>query len=270
MINNKKSKNADRVQVISGVHNPRIKRLEKLGSKKYRQEYGQYMVENLTIIVDALKAGYDFEALYFTEDFAAKQAKKLSYLQNRSVARNFYLIGPKLNKAYSGLDTPSGITAVYNIKEKQPDNSSVIYLNGINDPGNLGTILRSALAFDFVNLVLDKNCVDVYNPKVVNAAKDAIFKLNIIEDRSGEWIRNCRLPIYTTSSHVGIGLSEFTPEKLFCLVMGSESHGVSPGLSELSKASIKIEISARIESLNVATATAILLYELKRKTIDQN
>jgi TrmH family RNA methyltransferase len=262
--------NCEIFKKISSAENAWIKLLKKLDSKKYRQEYGQFMTENLVIISAAMKDGYDFEALFISEEFAFKHEEQLLFLLGSTKSSNLFLIDPRLCKNYSGLDTPSGIAAIYKIQEKALDNNSVVYLNAINDPGNLGSIMRSALAFGFLNLVLDENCVDVYNPKVVNAAKDAIFKLNIYEDKTGDWLNKCGLPIYTSSSHVGTNLSEFKPDELFCLVLGSESHGVSPEIIKLSKQSIKIEMSDKIESLNVGTAAAIIFYEFKRKAINQD
>jgi len=252
-------------QKISSPQNAQMKLLEKLNLKKYRQELGQFMVENFTIIVDALESGRDFAALFITEEFAAKHQEKLLSLQKKSKSQNFYLIDQKLNKNYSSLDTPSGVTAVYNIKPEKMDKTSVVYLNGVSDPGNLGSIMRSALAFGFNNIMLDENCVDIYNPKVISAAKDAIFKLNIAEDKTGAWLKKCSLPIYATSSHLGEDLTLVKPAKNFCLILGSESHGVSREILTSAAKSIKIEISSQIESLNVATAAAILFYELKRK-----
>lgn len=251
-------------QKITSSQNNQIKLLEKLNLKKYRQELKQFMVENLVIISDALKAGHDFKALFITEEFASKHQEQLEYLENNTQAQNFYLIDQKLNKRYSNLDTPSGITAIYNMLEHELDKTSVIYLNGISDPGNLGTIMRSALTFDFINLVVDANCVDIYNPKVIGAAKDAIFKLNIIEDR-GDWLNHNKLPLYIADSHLGLDLAEFKPAKTFCLVLGSESHGINLEIMKLADKSLKIKGSSKIESLNVATAAAIFLYELGRK-----
>ena len=252
-------------QKINSQGNKQIKMLEKLKVKKYRDEFGKFMVENLAIIFDALQDGYDFESLFVTDDFINKHQEKISFLKNNSRAKNFYLIDSNLNKQYSDLDTPSGITAVYKISNNKLNNSSVIYLNGISDPGNLGTIMRSALAFGFVNLVLDKTCVDIYNSKVISAAKDSFFKLNIVEDKNENWLRENNLPLYATSSHAGVDLAKFKPAKIFCLVLGSESHGISEKIMALAVKKIKIEISSDIESLNVATAAAILLYELKNK-----
>lgn len=250
---------------ITSPQNNQIKLLGKLNSKKYRQEEKKFMVENLATIMDALKDGHDFEALFVTEEFANKNKERLEYLEKNSKAKNFYLLDARTNKYYSDLNTPSGITAVYKIKEKKFNKSSVIYLNGINDPGNLGTIMRSALAFDFANLVLGQNCVDVYNPKVISAAKDSIFKLNIIEDNNGDWLKNNKLPVYAADSHAGVEISEFKPAKTFCLILGSESHGINPEIMKLATKNLKIKISPKIESLNVATAAAILFYRLKQK-----
>jgi|GEM_PF-185472 len=254
----------ENLKKIDSLQNNQIKLLKKLNLKKYREESGQFLVENLTIIYDALKDGYDFEALFVTPEFIRKNEEKLNYLLNNSRALNFYLVDEKINKFYSSLDTPSGISAVYKINYKPLDKSSVIYLNGVSDPGNLGTIMRSALAFNFNNLVLDENCVDIYNPKVITAAKDAIFKLNFFETKNREWLKKNKLPVYITSSHSGSDLDKFKPAKDFCLVLGGESHGVDIEIVKIAKQSLKIEMSSKIESLNVATAAAILLYELRK------
>jgi len=124
--------------------------------------------------------------------------------------------------------------------------------------------MRNALAFGFENLVLSKDCADLYAAKTISAAKDAIFKLNILEDRDGVWLENCEFPVYATSSHEGVSLGEFQPSKKFCLVLGSESQGVSPEILARSDRNICIAISNKIESLNVAAAAAILFYELKK------
>ncbi len=252
-------------QEITSLGNPKIKFLEKLNLKKHRQKNNQFIVENLVIILDGLKSGYIFDSLFITQDFVKKHKEEIKYLEKIAFDKGFYLITPKINKYYSKLDLPSGITAVYKIKESQLNNSSIIYLNSINDPGNMGTIMRTALAFGFFNLVLDKNCVDIYNHKVINAAKDAIFKLNIYQDEKGDWFKKNKLPIYVTTSHKGENLSQIKPADKFCLVLGNESHGVDEEILKKANKSIKIEIE-NIESINVALATAILLYVLKNNS----
>lgn len=251
---------------ITSPQNGGIKLLKKLSLKKHRNETGKFFVENLAIIYDGLQSGCDFESLFTTEDFIKKHKEKFQYLQKNSKSDKFYLIDEKLNKHFSELETPSGITAIYKIKASPlaPD-KPVIYLNGVSDPGNLGTIMRTCLAFDFINLIIDENCADIYNPKTINAAKDSIFKLNIFKDKDNNWLQKNKniFSIYAASSHNGILLDKFKPPKLFCIVLGNESHGISKEIMKLAKENIKIEISKNIESLNVASAAAILLYKFR-------
>jgi TrmH family RNA methyltransferase len=255
-----------KVKKISSRQNNKIKLLRKLSSKKYRRQTNKFTVENLAIIYDALKSGHDFRELFVTQDFIDRHKEKFEYLQKTSKSDECYLIDESLNNYYSQLDTPSGITALYDIKYSSLDEKkSVIYLNGVKDPGNIGTIMRSALAFDVPNVVLDSTCVDIYNFKAISAAKDSIFKLNITEDESGAWLKEIKadMPIYAANSNGGVSLSEVKAKKRFCLVLGSESHGVSEDIKKLADKNIRIEISKQIESLNVSSAAAILLYGLK-------
>lgn len=253
-------------QIISSVQNSQIKLLKKLGDKKYRQKLGLFCIENLVIIADALKGGYDFEALFFTADLANKNKEAFGYIMEHSGSRNFYLIDEKINKHYSDLDTPSGITAIYKVRENVLDDGRVVYLNGVRDPGNLGAIMRNALAFGFINLVLDKDCVDIYNPKVLTATKDAIFKLNILRNKDINWLKDeivkKNIALYSADVHNGQDVAGFKPAHKFCLVLGSESHGIDQEILKISSDNLKIVISEKIESLNVASAGAILFYQL--------
>ena len=251
---------------ISSRENEKIKELIKLSSKKYRYKLNKYKIENLAIIFDALKSGHVFEALFVTENFIQNYQEKMDYFQKNAEKSQLFVISGDLNKACSELETPSGIIAVYGMEEfGWKDAAPVIYLNGINDPGNLGTILRTALAFDFKNIILDEKCADIYNAKTLNAAKDAIFKLNIREDNGFEWLRENKgaVHIYAADSNGGEPLAEFKAEKPFVLVLGSESHGIDSNILEIAEERVKIEISEEMESLNVAVAGAIIMYGLR-------
>ena len=250
---------------ITSQNNCQIKLLRKLAQKKYRRQNSKFTVENLAIIYDALNSGFDFTALFLTQDFIDKNKEKCEYIQNKTKLIGYYLIDEALNSSYSQLDTPSGITAVYDkIPSVFNDSKSVVYLNGIKDPGNIGTIMRTALAFDVLNIVLSPTCVDIYNFKAISAARDSVFKLNIIEDHDGNWLngKKGKIPILVADSNNGVSLSEVKRGGSFCLVLGSESHGVGEDMVKIADKSIKIEISNSIESLNVSSAAAILLHGL--------
>lgn len=252
------------IEIIS-KDNAKIKTLKQLGQKKYRDESGKFLVENAVIIRDAAKAGVVFGALFVTKDFLEKNKGIFDFIIDKSGISEYHLIDEKINKFFSSLDTAPGIAAVCSKPENKIDyTKSVIYLNAINDPGNLGTILRSALAFGLKNIVIDERSADVYNPKTISAAKDAIFKLNIEFDQNLKILKDINkvMPVFTTRLEKSRGLDILKKQKLFCIVLGSESHGVDEAIQKMSDDFIRIPISDEIESLNVAASAAIIFYEI--------
>lgn len=250
---------------ITSKDNAKIKILKQLGQKKYRDESGKFLVENAVIIQDALKAGIIFDAIFATKDFIEKNKEKFDFIIEKSGANEYYLIDEKINKSFSALDTAPGIAAVYSKLERKIDYTKpVIYLNAINDPGNLGTILRSALAFGLKNIVIDERSADVYNSKTINAAKDAIFKLNIEFDKNLKILKEIKrkMPVFSTRLEKSEGLEILKKEKLFCVVLGSESHGVDKAIGDMSDKFIRILMGGEIESLNVAASAAIVFWEI--------
>ena len=122
--------------------------------------------------------------------------------------------------------------------------------------------MRSALAFDIRNIMVDEFCADLYNFKTINAAKDAIFKLNIIADRERKELTNLKkkMPIFATALATGEGLDRLKKEKVFCLVLGEEAHGLADEIMKMADGAIKIKMSGKIESINVASASAIIFH----------
>lgn len=250
-------------KLIESQENSRVKKARQLTLKKYRQESGRFAVENLKIIKDGLVAGFRFESVFLTQEFKDKYPEEVKFLKKQAGDAEFFLIPRKINKHISQLDSPSGVLAIYKILEnKLEEESPVIYLNALNNPGNLGAVLRICLAFNFKNVVLDKNCADLYNGKTVNAAKDSVFKLNIYKDSPGDWLDHNKLPLYVSLPGRGENLEKIKPEKNFCLVLGSESRGVDEKIIKKAKKKINIKISGDIESLGVVSASAIILYKL--------
>lgn len=250
---------------ITSKDNAKIKILKQLSQKKYRDESGKFLVENAVIIRDAAKAGIVFDAIFATKDFINKDKEKFDFIIEKSNTSEYCLIDEKINKSFSSMDTAPGIATVYSKLERKIDyNSPIIYLNAINDPGNLGTILRSALAFGLKNIVIDERSADVYNPKTINAAKDAIFKLNIEFDKNLKILKEIKekVPVFSTRLEKSEGLEILKKQKLFCAVLGSESHGVDKTIQEISDSFIRIPMSSEIESLNVAASAAIVFYEI--------
>jgi TrmH family RNA methyltransferase len=251
---------------IRSIENQKIKYLKKLTQKKYRKEYSSFLVENFLIIRDAFFSGIEMEAIFVTDYFL--KHNKFRESKEKIPEAKIFIIDEKINNFVSDLSTSSGIIAEYKIKESKLDKKKpIIYLNGISDPGNLGTIFRTSLAFGFENIVCDEKCADVYNQKTIAAAKDAIFKLNIVKDSGFSLLKENseKLPIFIADANEGKNLNNFSFSKKYFLVFGNESHGIDPVIEGLSTDSLKIDISQKIESLNVSNALAIFLYEIKRK-----
>ena len=252
------------IQTIASKDNEKVKFLRKLNQKKYREEFDKFIVENLTILYDAVDSGYKPEAVFVTPEFIEKNLEKFNHILDNSNLKEYSLIDEKINKSFSNLDTAPGICAVFSkLKSNLNLNSTIIYLNNINDPGNLGTILRSALAFNLKNIVIDENSVDVFNHKTIQSARDSIFKLNISFDKNLEILNKIKLkmPICSTRLEGGEEIDSIKEEK-FCLILGNETHGVSKEIQDLSDKFIKIQISSEIESLNVASSAAILFSQM--------
>ncbi len=251
------------VKKITSKDNEKIKLLRKLNQKKYRNKEGKFLVENLKIIYDGIQADFYPESLFVTRDFLDKNKKQLKIILEKAGLDSLYLINSLINKSFSALDTAPGVCAIYKKQKKKINfNNPVIYLNGINDPGNLGTILRSASAFGFKNIVLDEKCADLHSSKVVNSAKDSLIKLSIEQDNDFKLLKKIKkeMKIFSTRLKGGKSLGELNKKNVFCLVLGSESHGISKEVEKMSDDFIKIEMSGEIESLNVAISAGIIFY----------
>ena len=173
-------------------------------------------------------------------------------------------------KAISSLDTPNRIMGVC----KKKENSDLLgkrylLLDGVQDPGNLGTIVRSAVAFNIDTIVLSNDTVDLYNPKVLRSTQGMIFHTNIIEcDLVSviDELHNMGITVYGTDVNNGIDARELSSldKTSFALVMGNEGNGVRREVKELCDKNLYINMNENVESLNVGVATSILLYELGR------
>jgi len=248
------------MNIIKSRENEKIKLLKKLSQKKYRDRLGLFCVENYKIIIDAYAFGYVPIMLFIKEEMEINNDLKQKVDQ-------VFLIDSKINEAFSELDTPPGICAVYEEKKHEINmNKSILYLNGVSDPGNMGTIMRTALAFGVENVVGDEKCADIYNSKTIQAAKDSVFKLNFVKDKNLSLLKTIKknMKIFSTRMRDAKDVKSIGRPETFCLVLGSEAHGVNSEVENLSDEFIKIDIDKKMESLNVAVAGGIILHALSK------
>lgn len=250
---------------IESKENKKIKDLNKLKLKKYRAERGEFVVENWKIIKDTAMSGIYPKEIFVTKNFLENNTTELEKFSDKE--HDLFVLSEKINiNNFSSLDSPQGIWAVYPDQIKEIDfKKDIAYLNGINDPGNLGTILRSALAFGIENIVLDETCVDLYNLKTIQSAKDSIFKLNIVFDKDRKITGEIKekMEIISTNVEKGTDVSEISRTgKNVCVILGNESQGVSKELNAMADKFINIKTTSKIESLNVAISAGIIFHEI--------
>lgn len=234
-----------------------IKFITSLQQKKYRLIHGLFLAEGVKIIKDFLASGAKLNALFTTE----------------SVQDNFEeatLISEKELKKISNLKTPNGALAIFEIPEfvEKPNDGLVLVLDAVRDPGNLGTIIRLADWFGLKKIVCSPDTVDCYNEKVVQATMGSLARVEVQYFPLITFLKNAELPIYAAVLKGKNVYKQTLPEKGI-LVMGNESNGISREVLKFVTNPITIpsfSIGKTAESLNVSTATAILLSEFKRTT----
>lgn len=242
--------------IITSLDNDNVKKWKKLCKKKYRDEFGIYLVEGEHLVEEAYKSGVlDKVIVLDGEDYSYNNIIYVSY---------------EVMKAISSLDTPNKIMGVCKKKESSELlGKRYLLLDGVQDPGNLGTIVRSAVAFNIDTIVLSDDTVDLYNPKVLRSTQGMIFHTNIIERDLVSVIdelHNMGITVYGTDVNNGIDARELSSldKTSFALVMGNEGNGVRREVKELCDKNLYINMNENVESLNVGVATSILLYELGR------
>lgn len=233
--------------------NKKIKDIKKLQTKKYRDLTNQYIVEGEHLINEAYKCGY-------LDEIFIEEGKTF----NINVPINY--VSKEILKYLSNLETPT-IIGICHKKQEQPIGDKVVILEDIQDPGNLGTIIRSSVAFNIDTIILSKNSVDLYNDKVIRATQGMIFKINIITRDAIEIVKELKsknYTIYGTKVDGGKELKTIEKNRLFAIIMGNEGKGISNEISNLCDTYLYIKMNNECESLNVGIATSIILYELDR------
>ena len=237
------------IQRIVSKDNSKVKHAFSLHQNKYRNEYQEFLVEG----IKAIELGL--------EKHLIKEVFTLKELYDFPSEIPQYIVSEDILKKISSTQNPEGIIAVAKGPNyKNEGFKKVVYLDQINDPGNLGTIIRTALAFSYDAVILSPNTVSPYNEKAVAASKGAIFKIPVFFDELKTYFENQKI-IVTTLDEDSISLKSIKKEDKFIIVLGNEANGVSPKIIEKAHIKIKIDMD-NIDSLNVAIAGGIVLYTL--------
>ncbi|ADL42641.1 tRNA/rRNA methyltransferase (SpoU) [Caldicellulosiruptor obsidiansis OB47] len=266
-----------KVEFISSRENECIKRVKKLNDKKYREEFRSFIIEGLKLVKEAIN--YQIECINLV--IFSQQAKdryqefywECKRLLEDGKIKRVIEVPDKLFEYIATTSTPQGILAECNFVDKDinfiKNLKRVVVADKLQDPGNLGTLIRCADAFGFDAVVTTKGTVDIYNPKTIRATMGSLFHLQIMrEAEEGKLIKILKdnsFAVYVATPYGDIEISKVVPDKKFCVVIGNESEGVSDSFAKVAARKIKIPMAGKAESLNAAVAASIVLYELRKR-----
>lgn len=259
------------MQVITSKENEIIKNIKKLKEKKYRDENNQFIVEGIKMVQEAILENAKIVKIVICEDCLDDGSIKQELLYEIAKHDCIY-VSKKVFQTITEVTNPQGILAVVE-KENREDSISydediIVVLDGIQDPGNLGTILRTLDSINLKQIILSEKTADAYNPKVVRSTMGAIYRVNIIKSKNIlETLKNMKkhkYEIVVTSLQTDKTIYDIDYKKKV-IIIGNEANGVSKEVIDLANEKVKIPMLGKTESLNAAVATGIILYEYVRR-----
>ncbi|MGG1661860.1 TrmH family RNA methyltransferase [Brevibacillus sp. NRS-1366] len=270
-------------EVITSIQNPLVKRLNQLLDRKGREEQGRFLVEGAHLVEEALKSGAEVMTILYDNDRDMDPACRRAMANHPGdvhvVAASAAVLG-KLSETKSPQGIVAEVTKIatdwadwVDKKMSADEDLLLLFLDEIQDPGNLGTILRTAEAASVDGVVLGKGSVDVYNGKVVRATMGALFRLPVftgaLPETAAQWRRNGGRLLVSSLQKDSIAYDEADYTKRTAIVIGNEGRGVCEDLMRQADQYVHIPIYGQAESLNAAVAAGIFVYEAQRKRKDQ-
>lgn len=265
---------------ITSRANKYYKHIKSLGTRSYREKNKQFIIEGIRLLEDAIQSGAELQALVFSSSFMQNNENKslLDFIDSnvgKDVKR--YQMDDKMFKEISHTETPQGILAVVTMKRltledvKAKNTPFYIFCDAVQDPGNMGTIIRTADAAGVDAVILSKGCVDIYNPKTVRSTMGSLFHVPAVKiENSTDTLHMLKKKgLSVVSGHLSAAKQHFevNMKKGVVLVVGNEANGVSDEVLKMSDEKVVIPIMGQAESLNAGIASGILMYEVVRQRI---
>ena len=252
--------------VITSTKNPLAKQFRKLHQAKERHRQGYFLLEGTHLLQEACAVGYPLKQLAITEAWCRTHGNLLTQLQQ--IAADIRLVSPDVLGSMCTTVSPDGAVAIAQRVVPQALSDSVslgVALERLQDPGNLGTVIRTAAAAGCDRIWLTENSVDLDHPKVLRATAGQWFRLPMRTVASLESLSSLDVQLVATTPTASLDYWELDLQPPTVFLMGNEGAGLSAQAMDLATHQVKIPLAADVESLNVAIATAILLYEARRQ-----
>lgn len=241
--------------MIESINNEKIKKYNKLLQKKYRDETNMYLVSTEHLVLEAQKRNLIIEIFLLENE--------------KNIYGNVTYVKENVMRKLSNLNTIPRVVAV--VKKEQSKNifGNIVMLDGLQDPGNLGTIIRSAVAFNIDTIILGDNTVDLYNEKVLRASEGMIFNINIVKKNLIDSIMELKVKGYKiigTKVNNGIDIKNIDVDK-YAFIIGNEGKGISEDILNICDKYVYIPMNNKCESLNASIASSIIMYEINKKSM---
>lgn len=241
--------------VIESLENEKVKLWKKLRQTKYINVHNKFIVEGFHLVEEAYKAGRLLEVIILDGSII-----------DMNVPINY--VSEKVLKSISTLDSVPPIMGVCECKSSNEYGNRIVILDDVQDPGNIGTIIRNCVAFNIDTVILSKNSVSPYNDKLVRATQGNMFHINIVKEDLYDLIpilKDKGIKVYSTCLEEAREMKTIEFSDKFAIVFGNEGSGVSDTVKNLSDERVRINMNKSCESLNVAVSSGIILYNLMRE-----
>ncbi|MBZ5674617.1 MAG: RNA methyltransferase [Acidobacteriia bacterium] len=263
---------ADRLRLVTGRHNQRLKELRLAFRRAELTPQGECAIEGVKLIEEALRSGQHLQSVFFSESARPLAEKLLPQINARTET---VVLPNALFNSIVPSEAPQGVAALLKLPVFSPEqlldrsnNGPLVVAAGLQDPGNLGTILRSAEAFGAAGIFLTEGTVSPYNAKVLRGSAGSIFRLPLVRIPSAELVPLLRargVRLLATSSHQGTPLPQVSWTLPLAIFIGNEGAGLPHEIMHQMDETIVIPQTAKVESLNAGVAASIVLYEIARE-----
>ena len=267
------------METLTSSHNPKIKQLLRLRERRERDRLHYFLIEGYRELLRAVDGDIDIDQLFISPEHFLGSNEKTLIEKLVSRGTELFSVSPSLFSKISYRDRPDGLIGVAKQQKRSLKDitlSSQPFLmiaEAIEKPGNLGTILRSSDAVGVDAFIVCDRCTDVYNPNVVRSSVGTLFTVPVVEAESEEtihWLKEKKIQIVATTPHASQEYTDVDLTGPVAIVVGTEQLGLSEKWLKTSDISLRIPMKGKADSLNVATASTLLLYEVLRQRSHQN
>ncbi len=262
--------------LITAKDNEKIKLFQKLNtSKKARNEHDMFTIEGLRIIVDAINENLELYCVFVSESAVEKYSEALNLIEDKHLGSKLFFISDELSLKLSDTINPQGIYAICKKLDKKINadkilvNGKYIILNNLQDPGNIGTIIRTADSVGINGIFLTDDCCDIYNPKLVRSTMGSLFRLDFFNEcdihEIMDMLKNKAITTFAAvvdSDAVSVTECDFSGG--CAVIIGNEGNGLPSDITKLCDKKLTIKMQGNINSLNAAMATGIIMWEMFR------